>query len=292
MYIVGVCVMKKSIIALTAAVGILGLSACNNADDSAVLVETKAGNVTKDELYNAMKDQAGAVILKDLVYTKVLSEKYEVTDKEIDAKYEEMQAALGAQFDAIVEQNGEEFVRELLKSDMLKEKAALEEVEVKEGEVVKASHILAQVPQDATEEQKAEAKKKIEEAKAKLDSGEKFEDVAQEYSEDGSAQNGGDLGWFGKGRMVPEFEEVAFTLKEGETSDIVESQFGYHIIKVTGTTEGFDKMEQEKKDEIRKALLQADQTALQTALDKAIDNADVKVKDDDFKDLFKAPAAE
>ncbi|WP_099362461.1 peptidylprolyl isomerase [Fredinandcohnia onubensis] len=284
--------MKKSIIALTAAVGILGLSACNNADDSAVLVETKAGNVTKDELYNAMKDQAGAVILKDLVYTKVLSEKYEVTDKEIDAKYEEMQAALGAQFDAIVEQNGEEFVRELLKSDMLKEKAALEEVEVKEGEVVKASHILAQVPQDATEEQKAEAKKKIEEAKAKLDSGEKFEDVAKEYSEDGSAQNGGDLGWFGKGRMVPEFEEVAFTLKEGETSDIVESQFGYHIIKVTGTTEGFDKMDQEKKDEIRKALLQADQTALQTALDKAIDNADVKVKDDDFKDLFKAPAAE
>nr|WP_304214553.1 peptidylprolyl isomerase [Fredinandcohnia onubensis] len=284
--------MKKSIIALTAAVGIFGLSACNNADDSAVLVETKAGNVTKDELYNAMKDQAGAVILKDLVYTKVLSEKYEVTDKEIDAKYEEMQAALGAQFDAIVEQNGEEFVRELLKSDMLKEKAALEEVEVKEGEVVKASHILAQVPQDATEEQKAEAKKKIEEAKAKLDSGEKFEDVAKEYSEDGSAQNGGDLGWFGKGRMVPEFEEVAFTLKEGETSDIVESQFGYHIIKVTGTTEGFDKMEQEKKDEIRKALLQADQTALQTALDKAIDNADVKVKDDDFKDLFKAPAAE
>lgn len=286
------CVMKKSIIALTAAVGIFGLSACNNADDSAVLVETKAGNVTKDELYNAMKDQAGAVILKDLVYTKVLSEKYEVTDKEIDAKYEEMQAALGAQFDAIVEQNGEEFVRELLKSDMLKEKAALEEVEVKEGEVVKASHILAQVPQDATEEQKAEAKKKIEEAKAKLDSGEKFEDVAKEYSEDGSAQNGGDLGWFGKGRMVPEFEEVAFTLKEGETSDIVESQFGYHIIKVTGTTEGFDKMDQEKKDEIRKALLQADQTALQTALDKAIDNADVKVKDDDFKDLFKAPAAE
>ncbi|MEK5443910.1 MULTISPECIES: peptidylprolyl isomerase [unclassified Fredinandcohnia] len=284
--------MKKSIIALTAAVGILGLSACNNADDSAVLVETKAGNVTKDELYNAMKDQAGAVILKDLVYTKVLSEKYEVTDKEIDAKYEEMQAALGAQFDAIVEQNGEEFVRELLKSDMLKEKAALEEVEVKEGEVVKASHILAQVPQDATEEQKADAKKKIEEAKAKLDKGEKFEDVAKEYSEDGSAQNGGDLGWFGKGRMVPEFEEVAFTLKEGETSDIVESQFGYHIIKVTGTTEGFDKMEQEKKDEIRKALLQADQAALQTALDKAIDNADVKIKDKDFKDLFEAPAAE
>ncbi|MFS0824325.1 peptidylprolyl isomerase [Bacillus sp. 1P02SD] len=291
--------MKKSIIALTAAVGIFGLSACNNADDSAVLVETKAGNVTKEELYNAMKDQAGAVILKDLVYTKVLSEKYEVTDKELDAKYKEMQAALGAQFDAIVEQNGEDFVRELLKSDMLKEKAALDEVEVKEGEVVKASHILAKFSDnpsaEVTDEQKAAAKKKIEEVKAKLDSGEKFEDVAKEYSDDSTAQNGGDLGWFGKGRMVPEFEEAAFALKEGETSDIIESQYGYHIIKVTGTTEGFDKMDQEKKDEIRKALLQADQsgTTLQKALDKAIEGADVKVKDKEFKDLFNTePAAE
>ncbi|THE11076.1 peptidylprolyl isomerase [Bacillus timonensis] len=289
--------MKKSIIALTAAVGILGLSACNNADDSAVLVETKAGNVTKEELYNAMKDQAGAVILKDLVYTKVLSEKYEVTDKELDAKYKEMQAALGAQFDAIVEQNGEDFVRELLKSDMLKEKAALDQVEVKEGEVVKASHILAKFSDnpsaEVTDEQKAAAKKKIDEVKAKLDSGEKFEDVAKEYSDDSTAQNGGDLGWFGKGRMVPEFEEAAFTLKEGETSDIIESQYGYHIIKVTGTTEGFDKMDKEKQDEIRKALLQADQSGatLQTALDKAVKDADVKVKDKEFKDLFNTEAA-
>ncbi|WP_077617142.1 peptidylprolyl isomerase [Bacillus sinesaloumensis] len=290
--------MKKSIIALTAAVGILGLSACNNADDSAVLVETKAGNVTKEELYNAMKDQAGAVILKDLVYTKVLSDKYEVTDKELDAKYDEMQAALGAQFDAVVEQNGEDFVRELLKSDMLKEKAALDEVEVKEGEIVKASHILAKFSdnpsEEPTEEQKAAAKKKIDEAKAKLDSGEKFEDVAKEFSDDGSAQNGGDLGWFGKGRMVPEFEEAAFSLGKGETSEIVESQFGYHIILVTETTEGFEDMEQEKKDEIRKALLQSDQTGatLQKALDNAVKNADVKVKDKDFKDLFEAPSAE
>ncbi|MEH7238392.1 peptidylprolyl isomerase [Bacillus sp. JJ1562] len=289
--------MKKSIIALTAAVGIFGLSACNNADDSAVLVETKAGNVTKEELYNAMKDQAGAVILKDLVYTKVLSEKYEVTDKELDAKYEEMQAALGAQFDAIVEQNGEDFVRELLKSDMLKEKAALDAVEVKEGEVVKASHILAKFSDnptaEVTEEQKAEAKKKIDEAKAKLDSGEKFEDVAKELSDDGSAQNGGDLGWFGKGRMVPEFEETAFALKEGETSDIIESQFGYHIIKVTGTVDDFDKKDKEQQDEIRKALLQADQTGttLQKALDKAMKDADVKVKDKEFNDLFKTEAA-
>ncbi|MEH7386283.1 peptidylprolyl isomerase, partial [Bacillus sp. JJ1521] len=236
------------------------------------------------------------VFLKDLVYTKVLSEKYEVTNKEIDAKYKEMQAALGAQFDAVVEEKGEDFVRDLLKSDMLKEKAAMDAVEVKEGEVVKASHILAKFSDnptaEVTEEQKAEAKKKIDEAKAKLDSGEKFEDVAKEYSEDSTAQNGGDLGWFEKGRMVPEFEEAAFSLKEGETSQIIESQYGYHIIKVTGTVADFDKMDQEKKDEVRKALLQADQSGatLQKALDKVIKDADVKVKDKEFKDLFKTEA--
>ncbi|WP_449539307.1 peptidylprolyl isomerase [Ferdinandcohnia sp. Marseille-Q9671] len=284
--------MKKSMIALTAAVSIFALSACNNADDSAVLVETKAGNVTKEELYNAMKDQAGAVVLKDLVYTKVLSEKYEVTDKELDAKYEEMQTALGAQFDTIVEQNGEEFVRELLKSDMLKEKAALEEIEVKEGEVVKASHILVRVAPEATEEEKAEAKKKIDEAKKKLDEGGKFDELAKEYSDDGSAANGGDLGWFGKGRMVPEFEEAAFALKEGETSDVIESQYGYHIIRVTGTVEDFDKMDEEEKNEIRTALLQGDQTAVQKALDKAVEDANVEIKDKDFKDLFETPTAQ
>ena len=71
-----------------------------------------------------------------------------------------------------------------------------------------------------------------------MKAGENFENLAKEYSDDGSKQNGGDLGWFGKGRMVPEFEKAAFALQPGQTSEIVESQFGFHIIKNEGRRTG------------------------------------------------------
>lgn len=88
---------------------------------------------------------------------------------------------------------------------------------------VKASHILVK-----TED---EAKRILEELKK----GASFAKLAQEKSECPSKKKGGDLGWFGRGKMVPEFEKAAFALKKGELSGIVKTKFGYHIIKVTDT---------------------------------------------------------
>jgi len=77
-----------------------------------------------------------------------------------------------------------------------------------------------------------EARKKAEEILTKLKSGQQFDELAKQYSEDVTALSGGDLGYFGRGQMLPEFEQAAFNLKPGEISGLVKTQFGYHIIKV------------------------------------------------------------
>jgi peptidyl-prolyl cis-trans isomerase C len=99
-------------------------------------------------------------------------------------------------------------------------------------EQVKASHILIKVEADAPEAQKAEARKKIESVRQKMQKGEDFGNLAKTYSEGPSGPNGGDLGYFRRGQMVKPFEDAAFGLKLNETSGIVETRFGYHLIKV------------------------------------------------------------
>jgi len=69
------------------------------------------------------------------------------------------------------------------------------------------------------------------ELRAKIAKGESFANLAKEYSIDVSKKRGGDLGFFGRGMMVSEFEKAAFALQKGQVSDVVKTQFGYHIIK-------------------------------------------------------------
>jgi peptidyl-prolyl cis-trans isomerase C len=121
-------------------------------------------------------------------------------------------------------------------------------------ERVKASHILIKVDEGASEEKKAGARKKIKDIQEKVKKGEDFATLAKTYSEGPSAPRGGDLDYFGRGQMVKPFEDAAFSLKPNETSDIVETRFGYHLIKV------FDKQPAKKmayadvKDRIDKHL--------------------------------------
>jgi len=101
---------------------------------------------------------------------------------------------------------------------------------------VKVSHIMVIVPRDAKDEDVKKAEAKINEAYQKLQNGEDFAKIAMDYSDDkASAKRGGELPWFGTGRMVPEFESAAFDAKAGEYTKPFRSAFGFHIIKKTDT---------------------------------------------------------
>jgi peptidyl-prolyl cis-trans isomerase C len=122
----------------------------------------------------------------------------------------------------------------------------------KQDESVRASHILFRVDENADA---ATKKKVMEQAQAVLKEargGADFAELAKKHSADGSAQQGGDLNYFTHGQMVPPFDQAAFALKPGEISDIVTTQFGYHIIKVTdrkpATAVPFDQVSGRIKD--------------------------------------------
>ncbi|MCG3085049.1 peptidylprolyl isomerase [Anoxybacillus sp. LAT_35] len=276
--------MKKWTVAMSAA-AMLALSACNNGSD--VVVETKEGNITKEELYNEMKERYGKDVLRDLVHEKVLSKKFKVTDEELNKEIENLKEMYGIQYDLAVQQNGEEAIRDMVKLDLLRQKAAMEDIKVTDEELkkyyneykpkVKASHILV------------DDEKTAKDIKAKLEKGEDFAELAKEYSKDtGSAQNGGDLGWFGPGKMVEEFEKAAYALKVGEISDPVKTQFGYHIIKVTDKEEkkSFDEMKEEIEFEVKKSKL--DTSKVQSKLDELMKEANVDIKDKSLKDALKS----
>ncbi|MGA1876045.1 MAG: peptidylprolyl isomerase [bacterium] len=105
--------------------------------------------------------------------------------------------------------------------------------EFQKQEQVRASHILIAVEADESDDARAQKRLKLAGLKGEIANGADFSTLAGQHSDCPTKSKGGDLGFFEKGEMVPAFEEVAFTLKPGEVSDIVETQFGYHLIKVT-----------------------------------------------------------
>ncbi len=279
--------MKKWMLSLTLATGVLALTACSGASGD-VVVQSEAGDITKDDLYNAMKDKVGQNVLQELLYTQVLSDKYEVTDKEVDAKVKEMKDQLGENFEMALLQSGfedETALKETLKTNILIEKAVLKDItdeDVKKyyeenyKPEIKARHILV------ADEAKAK------EIKAKLDAGEDFAELAKANSTDTqSAAKGGDLGWFGAGKMVPAFEEAAYALEINAISEPVKSDFGYHIIQVTEKKEAqpFEEVKDEMKEQLKTSELN-DSAKVQKVIETELKNAKVEIKDKDLEGIL------
>ena len=125
-------------------------------------------------------------------------------------------------------------IQALIRDDAERLQAAYEarSAEFDKPERLRARHILVRMTPGADAETRAEATARIEAAAARIRGGEDFEAVAAEVSEDSTKDRGGDLGEFARGAMVPDFEEAAFALEPGVVSDVVESPFGLHLIRV------------------------------------------------------------
>lgn len=151
--------------------------------------------------------------------------------------------------------------------------------EFKTPEMVKARHILIRVAPGSSEEDKKKAGEKVEDLLKRVKGGEEFDKLAGEFSEDpGTKAKGGDLGLFPRGRMVKAFEDAAFALKPGELSGIVETQFGYHLIKVEERKEPSIEPFEKAKEQISQKFAQEQvRTKVAEFIDKSMKDAGAEI---------------
>lgn len=275
-------VMKKWVLA-GLLISALGLSACSNS--SSAVMKSDAGNITQDELYQAMKSKYGTQTLQQLAAEKVLSKKYTVSKTEIDSEVKKAKDQLGDQFMSALQQYGfkdENDYRNTVKLNLLEQKAALKTIKVTDKELkaayasykpeIRASHILVKDEKTAND------------IEAKLKSGAKFEDLAKEKSTDtASASKGGDLGWFGTGVMDPDFEKAAYSLKQNQISAPIKTQYGYHIIQLTDTKskQSFAKMKNTLTAQVKQGKVTQDM--IQKVLKNEFKKSNIDISDKDLK---------
>lgn len=145
-----------------------------------------------------------------------------------------------------------------------------------------ASHILISCDDKADEAAHAEAKTQVDSIRAKLTEGGDFAELAKAHSSCPSKDNGGSLGEFGRGRMVPEFEAAAFSQELGVVGDVVKTPFGYHIIQVTDRAEGSTRTLEEVSEEIHTQLnRQAEEKIFGTFLEGLREKAEISYPETD-----------
>ncbi len=212
---------------------------------------------------------ANQLVDTNLLLTEGKKGDFEPTAAEIEENFAKLKSQFPSeeQFTNTLKEMGdnEESVKERLKEDIILKayiegtyysKISVSEDEIKtfyteneerfvSQEQVKASHILVK------------EEDKINEINSKIKAGESFEDLAKENSDCPSGQNGGDLGMFGRGKMVPEFETAAFALGLNEVSEPFKTDFGFHIVKVTDKAEGGKQTLEQVSEGIKRHLEQS-----------------------------------
>ncbi|MGM0651477.1 MAG: foldase protein PrsA [Bacillota bacterium] len=241
-------------------------------DQSEIVAKVNGEEITRDELFEAMYAQGGREVLDQVITRKLIIQLAEekgitVSEEELEEEIKDIidESFQGAeeQLEMILEQYGISLdaFREDARLNLLVRKLAMEEIDISEEEAkeyfeenrqlfdteeeVEARHILVESREEANE------------VMALLEEGENFTDLAAEYSTDTSNKDdGGDLGFFGRGMMTEEFEEVVFSLEVGETGGPVETSFGYHIVEVTDRREAEEVDFEDVREEVEEAMIE------------------------------------
>lgn len=293
---------------------LIGVSTKNTKtkDGDDIVVQVDGKTITANDLYEELKKQSGQSVAINLIDDYILNKEYETTsemEESAESTIETYKNTYGDSYEQFLEYNGisddNELKELLIKNSKLTSatedyiKDNLTEKEMKEyyennivGDI-SAKHILISYEEDEdlsdeeNEAKKEEAKAKAEEVIEKLKNGEDFSDLAKEYSDDeGTKENGGDLGYFNTGDMVEAFETAAYALDVNEyTTEPVETEYGYHIIMKTGQK---DKPSYKKsKDTIKEKLVEEKKEEDSTISVKAMialrEEYNIKIKDKTIK---------
>jgi foldase protein PrsA len=245
----------------------ISLSFALKKDETVAKINGEA--ISKDDLYSEMVEQYGAATIDKIIGDKIVAaeakkQKINITNSILNKEVEKLKASYGGEeaFKQALESNNTTlaFLKQDLKNyltikQLLEPQIEITEEEMKtyfdenkdsfaEAEQIKASHIL--VPDEKTANK----------VKQKLNDGGDFAELAKDYSTDDSTKDsGGDLGYFAKGTMVSEFEDVAFGLAVDQVSKPVKTKYGYHIIKVEAKKKAKEANYNDSKEEIKETLV-------------------------------------
>ncbi|YCA44410.1 peptidylprolyl isomerase [Bacillus sp. JZ8] len=276
---------KRKVMYIILSVALVALIVCGGwvYSKEKVVASVDGSDITKDDVYNLLADQNGAAAVDTLITEKIIDKEAEkedikITAKQVNQELDDLKEQYGGEdtFNQTLEASGvslsslkEDIKKNKEIEELLRPSIKITEKEMKEyfnenkdsfaqAAQVKASHILV------------DDKKTAKEIKEKLDKGEDFATLAKKYSTDtATSESGGELGYFEEGTMTDEFDKKAFSMKKGEISDPVKTDYGYHIIKVEDVKEAKQASYKDSKAQVKEAIFNEKlQTEYSTWLEK------------------------